>query len=169
MLATLSLSSGTALLLFMAGTEPKPSQYRNLMTASSIPGASSGGGPGLSAADDEEGRLKSLLAAVGSNRQLLRLEDQVMELARHIQATLGEFMIRPAEALDIHGAISAIGVDSLVAIEPHNWFCRSVALGISVLEIVQAESLQGLAWRASGRMMDKLGVEVEAGEEPTQG
>ncbi|KAK2596464.1 hypothetical protein N8I77_013354 [Diaporthe amygdali] len=143
--------------------DPRMSQYRNLALAGDIPGTSAGGGQ-AQAADD--GGLKSFLAAVESDPHLLGQEDRVLELAGHIQSTLGGFMIRPAEELDIRGAMSALGVDSLVAIELRNWFRRSMALDVSVLEIVQAESLEGLARVASERMMAKLGVEVVAGEEP---
>lgn len=143
--------------------DPRMSQYRNLALAGDIPGTSAGGGQGQGA---DDGGLKSFLAAVESDPHLLGQEDRVLELAGHIQATLGGFMIRPAEELDIRGAMSALGVDSLVAIELRNWFRRSMALDVSVLEIVQAESLEGLARVASERMMAKLGVEVVAGEEP---
>jgi hypothetical protein len=137
--------------------DPRMSQYRNLTAAGNDAGMSSGGGQ--AAADD--GGLKSFLSAVESDPQLLQQEDQVPKLAGHIQTTLGGFMIRPAEELDIHGAMSALGVDSLVAIELRNWFRRSMALDVSVLEIVQADSLAGLATVALERMMDKLGVTAE--------
>lgn len=138
--------------------DPRMSQYRNLLPAGDISGSSGGG----AAADD--GGLKSFLASVESNPHLLEQEDQILVLARHIQSTLGGFMIRAADELDIHGAMSELGVDSLVAIELRNWFRRSMALDVSVLEIVQAESLQGLARVASERMMAKLGIATAAEE-----
>lgn len=149
--------------------DPRMSQYRNLAAAAA---AAAGGDNAESrsqaAGDDDDGNggLKAFLAAAESDPAVLGREDRVLELARHIQATLGGFMIRPAEELDVRGAMAALGVDSLVAIELRNWFRRSMALDVSVLEIVQAESLEGLARVASGRMMAKLGVEVVAGEEP---
>ncbi|KAL1883305.1 Type I Iterative PKS [Diaporthe australafricana] len=141
--------------------DPRMSQYRNLAGAA---GGDTPDSTSLATADD--GGLKSFLAAAESDPATLGREESVLELARHIQATLGGFMIRPAEELDIRGAMAALGVDSLVAIELRNWFRRCMALDVSVLEIVQAESLEGLARVAAGRMMAKLGVEVVAGEEP---
>lgn len=133
--------------------DPRMSMYRNLEQASlSTAAAATAGG----AADD--GGLKEFLLAVESEPQLLQDESQTLALAGHIRTTLSGFMIRPAEEMDIHGSLSDLGVDSLVAIELRNWFRRAMALDVSVLEVTQAESIGRLAQVAVERMKLDRGI-----------
>lgn len=129
--------------------DPRMGMYRNLEHAGASASAAD------SSANSSDGGLKSFLAAVEADKHLLTLEDTVSELALHIRTALSNFMIRPAEDMDIAGAMSDLGVDSLVAIELRNWFRRATGLDISVLEITQAGSLVALAQFAAGKMQAK--------------
>lgn len=137
--------------------DPRMSLYRNVERAGSSP-ATSGG---LISGD---GGVKAFLVAVELDPHVLTLDGKVSELALHIRSALSSFMIRPAEEMDISGSLSDLGVDSLVAIELRNWFRRAIALDVSVLEITQAESLEGLARFAAEILRVKLGVHTQKDE-----
>ena len=120
-------------------------QYRNLENASV-------GDVGTS----NEG-LREFLAAASGSPETLREPSSVSFLAREIGATLFSFLMRPADELDVGQPLSAVGIDSLVAIELRNWSRQRLGVELSVLEILGAASIEKLGEAAAEGLFIRLG------------
>ncbi|KAH9879452.1 hypothetical protein IAQ61_001270 [Plenodomus lingam] len=57
---------------------------------------------------------------------------------------LSRSLMMPVEDLDASRSLAAYGTDSLVAVEIKNWIARETGVGVSVFEIMQAGSIEGL-------------------------
>ncbi|KAG9235335.1 hypothetical protein BJ875DRAFT_542228 [Amylocarpus encephaloides] len=101
--------------------------------------------------------LREFLATVSSNPEMLSEPASVSLLAQEIGATLFSFLMRPIEELGITQPLSAVGVDSLVAIELRNWSRQRLGVELSVLEILGAASIEKLGQAAAGGLLVNLG------------
>lgn len=108
------------------------SVYRNLEAAA----PSSGG------AVNED--LKQVLAAVAKEPSLLTAKSTVDVLTQEIKVRVCNLMVQPEDDIDVKHSLSALGVDSLVAIEIRSWWRQSLGFEISVLEIMNAGSIEQL-------------------------
>ena len=105
--------------------------------------------------------LKQFLAGVASEPSLLNKQTNLEYLTHEIKVQLCSFMLRAEEDVDAKQSLSALGVDSLVAIEIRNWFRQSLNLDISVLEIMNAGSLEQWGDIAADGLRRKHETEVK--------
>lgn len=122
------------------------SQYRNLEDGS----ASATG------AVNED--LKHFLAAVTWQPSMLNDQSNLDFLTRQIGSRLYNFMLRSEDDMDMKHSPSALGVDSLVAIEIRNWWRQSLGLEISVLEIMNCGSIEQMGRNAADSLQRKHGA-----------
>ncbi|KAI0406775.1 acyl transferase domain-containing protein, partial [Xylaria palmicola] len=94
---------------------------------------------------DGETEIRRLLALAEADPSVVTQDDFVTQLARSMGISLFNFLIEPVEQLDITAPLMAFGLDSLVAIEMHNWLRLRLAIEVSVLEIMGSTSILGLA------------------------
>lgn len=119
--------------------------YRNLENASAGDLGSSNEG------------LREFLAVATSSPETLRDPASTAFLAYQIGSTLFSFLMRPVEELDIAQPLSAVGLDSLVAIELRNWSRQRLGVELSVLEILGAPSIDSLGKAAAEGLLSRLG------------
>lgn len=88
-----------------------------------------------------------------STRTLLKsatsLNDAVSIILNAIIVKLSRSLMIDVVELDPTRSTSAFGIDSLIAVELRNWFQREMKAEIPVFEILQANSLQTLAYRVT--------------------
>lgn len=101
--------------------------------------------------------LREFLTAVSGSPETLREPSSVSFLAHEIGATLFSFLMRPVEELDVGQPLSAVGIDSLVAIELRNWSRQRLGVELSVLEILGAASIEKLGQAAVEGLLVRLG------------
>ena len=79
-------------------------------------------------------------------------------LAGQIGERVGKFLMRrdDEDALDLGLTLSAVGVDSLVAIELRNWWKQNIGTDVSVLELMDGGSIRHLGELAAKRLKDRL-------------
>jgi acyl carrier protein len=128
------------------------SRYRNLETAEESVTKSTNTG------------LAQFLAKVNGDFEMLKAKSSVSFIAKEIGLTLFSFLLRPEEELDITQPMGSVGVDSLVSIELRNWFQREMGIDISVLEILNAASLEDLGNMAAKKLMANFGGATHDGE-----
>lgn len=104
--------------------------------------------------------LKRFLADVASEPSMLNAQSNLNCLTHEIKVQLCTFMLRAEEDVDVKQSLSALGVDSLVAIEIRNWWRQSLGLDISVLEIMNAGSIEQLGKNAAEGLRRKYETEV---------
>lgn len=63
--------------------------------------------------------------------------------------------MRSPDELDITLSLTAVGLDSLIAIEMRNWWRQSLGFDVTVLEILAASSIEQLGELAAGRLKAK--------------
>lgn len=98
-------------------------------------------GPSSGATSED---LKPFLAAVARDPMILNEQTNKDFLTNKIKVCLCNFMLRSEEDVDVAQPLIGLGVDSLVAIEIRNWWRQNLGLEISVLEIMNAGSIQSL-------------------------
>ena len=131
--------------------DARMSRYRNIAEDSTEYRNASSSGSG-----DEE--LANFLSAVAANAAMLDDEARSADfLAQQMGAQLKSFMLLSdaEDGIDVSKAPSALGVDSLVSIEIRNWWRQVLRLEISVLEIMNAKSIQELGIRAVEGLKEK--------------
>lgn len=100
-------------------------------------------------------------AAVQSTQSLLKgalsLTDAVTVIVNAMTVKLSRSLMMDVAELDPTQPTSAFGIDSLVAVELRNWFQKDIKADIAVFEILQANSLQALAFRVAEKsaLVDK--------------
>ncbi|KAJ6441489.1 56kDa selenium binding protein (SBP56) [Purpureocillium lavendulum] len=88
--------------------------------------------------------IAALVSKVATQPQLIEQDETQEFLTRQIGIRLYAFMFRPEEDLDVNQSLTALGIDSLVAIEIRNWWRQTFGLELSVLEIMSASSIRAL-------------------------
>lgn len=101
--------------------------------------------------------LRDFMSTVSNNPTALKEQSSVVFLAQEVGATLFSFLMRPVEELDIKQPLSAIGIDSLVAIELRNWSRQRLGVELSVLEILGAPSVEKLGEAVAKGLLARLG------------
>jgi aryl carrier-like protein len=89
-------------------------------------------------------KLQQFLSAIATEPSRLYEDSSLGLLTQEIGLRLFSFLLQPEEDLDVKMSLSTIGVDSLVSIELRNWWRRTLNLEISVLEILNAGSIEEL-------------------------
>lgn len=125
------------------------SLYRNMETTTVSAGGAANEG------------LKQVLAEIAVEPCLLNTQPTLDFLTHEIGVRLYGFMLQEEEDVDVTVSLSALGVDSLVAIEIRNWWRQSLGLEISVLELLNAGSIAQLGKLAVQGLQKKTQVEVK--------
>ncbi|TVY80960.1 Highly reducing polyketide synthase FUM1 [Lachnellula suecica] len=124
--------------------DPRMAVYRNLETASA----------NTSSSDNEPLRL--FLADASAKPALLTEPASIEFLAREIGLRLFISLMKPEEDLDIALAPTALGLDSLIAIDLRNWWRESFGFPVTVLEMMNAKSILELGALAAKKTLEKL-------------
>ena len=122
--------------------------YKNLESASAATSAT------------ESDELKQFLVEVSSDPSILNDKAKIEFLAVEIGKRMYEFMLKPEEDIDVKVSLTDMGVDSLMAIEFRNWFRSGLGLEMSVLEIMNAGSIEGLGVAAAEKLKVKFEDEM---------
>lgn len=104
-----------------------------------------------------DNQLKQFLLRCAEDPDLLAEKESEHLLAREIGFKVFSLMLKDAEDLDIEMTLSAIGLDSLMAIELRRWWKQAFGLEISVLEIMSLGTIMELGKVAAQRLNIKLG------------
>ncbi|KAM0323503.1 hypothetical protein ACHAQA_008783 [Verticillium albo-atrum] len=123
--------------------------YRNLELKESTPTATG------------NERLKQFLSEVSRDADMLNTEDAAVFLAKEIGKTLFSFMLRDEEGLDISQPLSALGLDSLVAVELRNWFRQNLGFEMTVMQFMESPSLMDLGKKTAERLKEKHAAAVQ--------
>jgi len=124
--------------------DPRMAVYRNLEAASSNAAAS----------DNEPLRL--FLAEASAKPAILTEKTSAEFLAREIGLRLFISLMKPEEDLDVTMAPTALGLDSLIAIDLRNWWRESFGFPVTVLEMMNAKSIMELGELAAKKLLEKL-------------
>ena len=84
------------------------------------------------------------LSRAADDPDVLGDKESTDNLADEIGRRIFRFMMKPEEDIEIGMSLSAIGMDSLMAIELRRWWKQAFGLDISVLEIMGSGSLEEL-------------------------
>lgn len=125
------------------------SLYRNLETSDSTEGRST----------NEE--LKRFLATVATTPSMLNEQPNVDYITHEIGRLLRSLMLQSEDEIDVKQPLTSIGIDSLVAIEIRKWFRSCLGLEISVLELLNAGTIEQLGKNACKELQRKYQVSVE--------
>ncbi|KAL3421346.1 polyketide synthase [Phlyctema vagabunda] len=124
--------------------DPRMAVYHNLKEQSAA----------TSSSTDSE--LKTFLASITTDSTKLSTTSSVEFLAREIGIHVCSFLMKSEEELDTSLSLTAIGVDSLIAIEIRNWWRQSLGVEISVLELLNGGSIRQLGELAVLKLRQKL-------------
>ena len=106
-----------------------------------------------------DNKLKQFLVRCAENPDLLDEKENEAFLAQEIGQKVSAFMLKDAEDVDIEMTLTALGVDSLMAIELRRWWKQVFGLEMSVLEIMGSGTILELGKVAAQRLKLKLGGE----------
>ncbi|KAK3685289.1 putative polyketide synthase [Podospora appendiculata] len=109
--------------------------------------------------------LTQFVASAEADPSLLDAPENRAYLTRQIGLRLHSFMFRPEEELDVGMSLTALGVDSLVAIEIRNWWHQTFGIDIGVLEIMSAASIAALGKTAADALRREFTAGYGDGEE----
>ncbi|KAH8678404.1 putative polyketide synthase [Xylariales sp. PMI_506] len=129
-----------------------------------IDSAQSTAGSGTEVDDD---RVQQLLAEAEADPEMLDRPCTLEEVSIEIGRTLFRFLLLPEEDMDIGMNLESIGVDSLLCIEIRNWWRRTLGCNITVLEIKNAATIEGLGRLAIASLQKKYGIQETGGGEKT--
>jgi aryl carrier-like protein len=146
--STLSLSDPTNRCIWKR--DPRMAVYHNIEKTSSMP-----------LSDADEG-LRHFLAAVAGDPVKLQLQASADFLAHEIGIHVYNFLMKPEEELDVSLTLTAVGVDSLIAIEIRNWWRQNLGSEVTVLELLNGGSIKHLGGLAVLKLKDKF--ELASGE-----
>jgi aryl carrier-like protein len=134
--------------------DPRLSVFRNDDRSSGAAGQGNGG----SGAGSEG--LRAFLASISTGGETERLHepDTVTFLAGEIARRIFAFLMKEDVVVDVSHTLSAMGADSLVAIEIRNWWKQTLGIEITVLELADASAtMEYLGRLAVTRLKEKFG------------
>jgi aryl carrier-like protein len=99
--------------------------------------------------------LKQFLSTCAADPSELDSVESIDFLAHEIGSQLCSFLLR-SEEVDVTISLSAAGIDSLIAIEIRNWWRSNLGFDITVLEILNAGTIQHLGELAAQGLRTKF-------------
>jgi aryl carrier-like protein len=105
--------------------------------------------------------MREFLSQAEANPAMLDEPETLQRVSWEIGRTLFSFLLLPEENLDITLTLVSIGIDSLVSIEIRNWWRKMLGLDITVLEIMNAGTIEGLGKLAIISLKKKFGGSQE--------
>ena len=123
--------------------DPRMAIYRNIQKTSVV--------DGTEAAD----HLKQFLSSMMSDPSKLDHKSSAETIAKEVGNCVSNFLMKGDEEIDLSSTLTAVGVDSLVAIEVRNWWKQNLGVDVSVLELMNGGSIEQLGELAAKRLKDK--------------
>ena len=123
--------------------------YHN-MNASSASGSSSSN-------NQSNNELTQFLSQIQVNPSTLSSKTTLSFLTRQINMQFSQLLLIAEEDIDASQSPVAAGMDSLIAIEVREWWKRQLGGDISVLEVMNASSIEELGVRAVEELKGKYG------------
>lgn len=102
--------------------------------------------------------MREFLSQAEANPAILDEPETLQRVSWEVGRTLFSFLLLPEENLDVSLSLVSIGIDSLVSIEIRNWWRKMLGLEITVLEIMNAGTIEGLGKLAITSLKKKFGV-----------
>ncbi|ETS75605.1 hypothetical protein PFICI_12549 [Pestalotiopsis fici W106-1] len=106
----------------------------------------------------DEDALSKFIGSVASDPSILARPDTAVFVAKQIALQLRALLLKPVDNeddIDIQTPLQNVGLDSLVAIELRTWWRGAFGSDITVLEMLSAESLSDLGFRAVAGLREK--------------
>ena len=135
--------------------------YHNIDTSSS---ASSG-----SSSDQSDNEINQFLSQIQANPSTLSSKNTLSFLIRQIILQFSQLLLISEEDIDASQSPVAAGMDSLIAIEVREWWKRVLVGEISVLEVMNAGSIEMLGLRAVEELKGKYGGDTDDGDGNVEG
>ncbi|KAI3392455.1 hypothetical protein diail_5699 [Diaporthe ilicicola] len=124
--------------------DPRMSIYRNIQKTSAAEGGA--------VAD----HLKQFLSSVMADPGKLGNKESADTVARELGKCVSNFLMKGSDEIDLSSTLSAVGVDSLVAIEVRNWWRQNLGIDVSVLELMSGGSIEQLGELATKRLAERF-------------
>ena len=100
--------------------------------------------------------LRGFMSSVMADPRKLDQKESVELLAQEIARRISTFLMKGEDEIDISQTLSALGVDSLVAIEIRNWWKQNLGIDTSLLELMGGGSVYQLGELAAKRLRVKF-------------
>jgi len=99
--------------------------------------------------------LSTFLVSAQADPSILSAPESSTLLAMEIGKMLCNFLLKTEEELDTKLSLSALGMDSLVAIEVRAWWRRTFGFDVTVLEMLRMGTLDALGKYAAEKLQGK--------------
>ncbi|ROW06904.1 hypothetical protein VMCG_04176 [Cytospora schulzeri] len=124
--------------------DPRMSIYRNIQKTSEVEGGK------------VAEHLKQFLSSMMSDPSKLGDKASADTIARELGNCVSNFLMKGDEEIELTSTLSAVGVDSLVAIEVRNWWRQNLGIEVSVLELMSGGTIAQLGELATKRLMERF-------------
>ncbi|KAK7703238.1 Mycolipanoate synthase [Diaporthe eres] len=124
--------------------DPRMSIYRNIQKTSMAEGG------------EVADHLKQFLSSVMADPSKLSNKESADTIAQELGKCVSNFLMKGNEEIDLSSTLSAVGVDSLVAIEVRNWWRQNLGIDVSVLELMSGGTIEQLGELATKRLAERF-------------
>ncbi|KAG6354258.1 hypothetical protein INS49_004863 [Diaporthe citri] len=124
--------------------DPRMSIYRNIQKTSMVEGG------------EVADHLKQFLSSVMADPSKLSNKESADTIAQELGRCVSNFLMKGNEEIDLSFTLSAVGVDSLVAIEVRNWWRQNLGIDVSVLELMSGGTIEQLGELATKRLAERF-------------
>ena len=111
-----------------------------------------------------DSELQNLLKIVSKDPEMLRHPEMIEIVSLELGLRLFRVMQIPEEQLDVKMTLVSLGIDSLLSIEIRNWLRRLLGVETTVLEIMNAVTVEGLGKLALSMLQEKYQVKGDGKE-----
>ncbi|KAK5987506.1 Highly reducing polyketide synthase gloL [Cladobotryum mycophilum] len=109
--------------------------------------------------------LQEKLEALRANPSILDEPNTLEVMTWELGRIMCHFMLIPEESMEISMTLVSIGIDSIVSIEVRNWLRQVVGIETTVLQIMGAETIEGLGKLAIDLLKKKHMLQSSTGGE----
>ena len=99
--------------------------------------------------------IKNFLTNMMNDPSKLDQSSSVHTISKELGNCVWNFLMKGDEEVDLTCTLTAVGVDSLVAIEVRNWWKQNLGIDVSVLELMSGGSIDQLGELAAKRLKEK--------------